>query len=118
LLSAVSINGFGHWGIFQKGSRDLIGICGLNRHMVDNCELVHTNYRLAVKYQGKGFVTEAVRAVIDFSKGLLNIDNIYAIIVPENASSIKVAECCGFKFVRQTVFKKYNVNIYESNVQI
>lgn len=43
-----------------------------------------------------GYMTEAVRAVIDYAFRVLNLHRIEANIVPRNARSLRLAEKCGF----------------------
>ena len=47
------------------------------------------------QYWGKGYATEAARACLDYGLGELGIERIVAIIFPENAPSIRVAEKLG-----------------------
>ncbi|GAB3019777.1 GNAT family N-acetyltransferase [Bowmanella dokdonensis] len=103
---------FGHWAIFVTGTQQLIGLCGLNRHQVDDEELVHVNYRLGSQCQGRGFATEAVTGLMGFCSEAFNIRRLSAIIEPSNTSSIKVVERLGFEFSRRTEFKNLQVNIY------
>ena len=104
-------NGYGHWGIFLNKDNTLIGICGLNQHLLDNKQVTHINYRLAIKHHGKGFATEAVRAVLQFSKNKLLLNPIFSLIDSSNSASIRVAEACGFVFEKKALFQnKYKKN--------
>jgi ribosomal-protein-alanine N-acetyltransferase len=109
-------NGFGHWAIFITETNELIGLCGLNKHLVDGEEHTHVNYRLGSKYLGNGFATEAVKGVKNYCTEFLSIDNLSAIIEPSNDDSIKVVERLGFKLIKQTIFKSLKVNVYQTSV--
>ena len=106
------INGFGHWAIYDVSSNALVGICGLNKHDVDGSELIHINYRLARAQQGKGYATEAVNGVLDFAMTKLNLDKIYAIIEPQNKSSLNVVKRTGFEFIKSATFRGLDVELF------
>lgn len=106
--------GFGYWAIFVTETDELIGLCGLNRHIVDKEEHLHVNYRLGTGYLGKGFATETVNGLKSYCVRQLNSKRLSAIIEPTNTGSISVVQRAGFEFVRQTNFKNLNVNIYRT----
>jgi ribosomal-protein-alanine N-acetyltransferase len=110
-------NGFGHWAIFITTTNELVGLCGLNQHKIDEEEHVHVNYRLGSKYQGIGLATEAVIGVKNYCEVSLNIKSLSAIIEPSNVDSIRVVERLGFKLIKQTNFKNLNVNVYQVSMQ-
>ena len=109
-------NGFGHWAIFLTETNELVGLCGLNKHQVDEEECFHINYRLGSRYQGNGIATEAANGLIHYCTTSLSINNLSAIIEPSNTSSIKVIERLGFKFYKKTTFKNLNVNVYQVSI--
>ncbi len=106
-------NGFGHWIIQHKLSGDFIGICGLNKHEIDNESMIHIVYRLAKNQQGNGYAAEAVKGVIHFSKKSLSLNSIYALIEPLNSNSLKIAQRTGFKFKKQSIFGGIKIDIFE-----
>lgn len=109
-------NGFGHWVIYNNLTGEFVGICGLNKHGIDNVDLVHIVYRLAKDQQGKGYATEASSGVLDFAKNALSIDYVYALIEPENTESKKVATKIGFKFNRLSTFLGVNVEVFQAQL--
>lgn len=54
-------------------------------------------YHIAQKYTGHGYATEAVSAFLPIIMQFLRINNIYGIVLEENAASHKVLEKCKFK---------------------
>ncbi len=48
------------------------------------------------QYAGRGFVTEAVRLLVDYLFGSKKEHRIHLVIVGENAASRRIAEKCGF----------------------
>jgi len=54
-------------------------------------------YIIAPKYQGNGFGTEAVQAVLDYCAGALHVHRIEALIHPDNSASKRLVERLGFR---------------------
>lgn len=113
-INQYSETGFGHWAIFVTKTSELIGLCGLNLHLVDEEEYLHVNYRLGTRYLGKGYATETVNGLKAYCNSSIKFNNLSAIIEPSNTDSINVVERTGFKFVKQTRFKNMDVNIYQT----
>jgi len=53
-------------------------------------------YCLAAAQEGRGLMTEALRAVLAFGFERLGLGRLYLRIDPDNAGSLRVAEKCGF----------------------
>ena len=73
----------------------VIGACGIA--MQDGAPDV--GYWLGVKYWGQGYVTEAVRAVIDFAFTELGHDTLHAGARVTNPASRRILEKCGFQWM-------------------
>jgi RimJ/RimL family protein N-acetyltransferase len=84
----------------------LIGACGIEP-CEDNPEI---GYWLGVPYWGKGFATEAVRAVIDHAFGDLQYETLQSGARVSNPASRRVLEKCGFQWtgVRLTRIRAIN----------
>jgi RimJ/RimL family protein N-acetyltransferase len=79
-------------------------------------------YHIAKNFTGKGYATEAVKALLPAMAKKLNIKEIYGICLAENTASVRVLEKCGFTQIYQgpgnyqgrevqiikTIWKKYN----------
>jgi len=111
--SQYCLNGYGHWAIYHSTSSEFIGVCGLNKHHIDSVEVIHINYRLAADQQGKGYAIEATLGVLDFAKNSLKLDAIFALIEPENTSSVKVVNRTGFKFIKASLFRGFTIDVYQ-----
>jgi len=72
----------------------LIGGCGVDPR-ADNAEL---GYWLGAPYWGRGFATEAVRAVIDYAFGDLAYETLQAGARVSNPVSRRVLEKCAFQW--------------------
>lgn len=87
------------WAIRDKESRKIIGNIGLEpdrrREGVNSKEL---GYSLAKECWGKGYMTEAAKAVIDYGFREFDLAVMGICTSPENKRSQRVIEKCGFKF--------------------
>ncbi|MEM5549416.1 GNAT family N-acetyltransferase [Pseudoalteromonas neustonica] len=109
------INGYGHWIIYNNFN-EFVGVCGLNKHQVGDKELVHINYRLATSQQGKGYAVESTQGVLSFAKDALALSWVYALIEPDNVNSVKVANRTGFSFIESSVFRGFDIDIYQHSL--
>ncbi len=85
-----------------------IGVCGLDRRGDDNG--IELGYWLGASYWGRGFATEAVRAVIDHAFGELAHQTLQAGARVSNPASRRVLEKCAFQWtgVRLTRIRAIN----------
>jgi RimJ/RimL family protein N-acetyltransferase len=83
-----------------------IGVCGVDLRE-DGAEI---GYWLGVPYWGRGFATEAVRAVIDHAFGDLEHETLQSGARVSNPASRRVLEKCGFQWtgVRLTRIRAIN----------
>ncbi len=85
--------------IYLKGarSRDPIGniaISNIVRGAFHSCFL---GYRLDERETGKGYMTEAVRKMVEIAFNRFDLHRVEANVMPRNAASIRVLEHCGFQ---------------------
>jgi ribosomal-protein-alanine N-acetyltransferase len=71
-----------------------IALSGIMRGPMNGAYL---GYWMAADCQGRGLVTEAVKAVLDFAYGPGGLHRIQAGIMPRNARSLRVIEKLGFR---------------------
>ncbi|RKP51438.1 N-acetyltransferase [Cohnella endophytica] len=85
----------------------LVGDIGV--HFVDDDYQIEIGYTLSPEFQGKGYASEAVRAVIDYLFTGLRKHRITGSVDPDNAKSIKLLENLGFRKEAHFV-KSYRLN--------
>lgn len=95
-IKSYEVNGFGIWLLELKADQTRIGLCGIIKR--EGLDLPDLGYALLPAYEGKGYVTEAASAVLNYSKQTLHIPEILAITNQDNEHSIKVLEKQGFAF--------------------
>jgi RimJ/RimL family protein N-acetyltransferase len=73
----------------------LIGGCGIGRLRSDGPEI---GYWYGVRYWGRGYATEAARALLDHAFGELGYDLLHAGARVTNPASRRVLEKCGYEW--------------------
>jgi len=84
----------------------LIGICGIDPRQ-DGLEL---GYWLGAPYWGRGYATEAVRAVIDHAFGELGLQMLQSGARVSNPASRRVLEKCGFQWTGVGLYRIRAIN--------
>jgi ribosomal-protein-alanine N-acetyltransferase len=83
------------WAITLRGDERLIGKCGYNewrkRHRRGD-----VSYIVAREHWGKGIVSEALHAVLDYGFDHLNLHSVEAGVTPGNDASTRMLERLGF----------------------
>jgi ribosomal-protein-alanine N-acetyltransferase len=88
---------FGLLKLTQQSSGQPVGIAGLlKRPALDDVDL---GYALLPGYRGRGYATEACRALIEMAASTLRLRRLVAIVTPQNARSIATLE--RVQFVRE-----------------
>lgn len=88
-----STKGF-HWGIALNENDKVIGEAWI--YLIEKNRMAKIAMRIAPLYQGKGFATEAVKAIIDFCFTNTELQRIWTDVDVRNTASWKVLEKCGF----------------------
>ena len=85
-----------NFAIERKGEQGFMGKCMFFRFHRES-RRAEIGYSMARAYWGQGYMHEALRALIDYGFGPLDLNRIEADIDPRNASSAKSLERLGFK---------------------
>jgi RimJ/RimL family protein N-acetyltransferase len=115
--------GFGYWVAEEKATGKFVGELGFadyKREIEPSLKgTPEIGWVLAAAFHGKGYATEAVRAVVEwgdsyFIKRHLEGPHVErprtaCIIAPENVASIRVAEKCGYRQSQLTTYKGHEV---------
>lgn len=90
------VNNIGiNWGITIKGNPKIIGIIGHYRISLEN-HRAEIGYMSLSEFNGKGYITEAIKAVVIYGFEQMNLHSIEAVIDPNNFASERVLQKNGF----------------------
>jgi ribosomal-protein-alanine N-acetyltransferase len=84
------------WGITLKGSEELIGSAGFYKWTKKTSQ-VETGYDLDPRYWGKGLMTEAMTAIIQYAFDKMKVNRIEALVSPRNKHSLGLVKALGFR---------------------
>jgi len=83
------------WGIALKGKTEIIGTIGFNNYTKQH--RANIGYDLQKDYWNNGYISEALKAVINYGFEKLEINRIEAEVMPGNIYSEKALNRLGFK---------------------
>lgn len=107
------------WAISLKESGEIIGHISLFTDTVrENVNSMEMGYNLSYDYWGKGYMTEAAKAVIDYGFEEFNLELIAIRTSETNLRSQRVIEKCGFKYegLIRRAYKIYNGTLRDSRI--
>lgn len=85
----------GYFLAVDKLTSEVVGQIALMPDVINGIEHYEIGYILKERFWHKGYVSEGVRAMIDYAFNILKLKNVIFEIRPENLPSRKVAEKCG-----------------------
>ncbi|MGP6136080.1 GNAT family N-acetyltransferase [Enterobacter chuandaensis] len=108
---------FSWWAIKEKTSGAIVGAACL-QHLanVDGAPL-EIGWRLVPEHNGKGYATEAAKAIIDYAVERIGATYLVAVADPENIPSQRVMQRLGMTF--KAIEQHYDVPcvVYELNIR-
>jgi RimJ/RimL family protein N-acetyltransferase len=93
--------GWVQFSVEERESGRLVGDVGLSP-TDDEPGVIKVGYTMAPEFQGKGFATEAVGALVDYAFGTLGAEVVRAYANANNLPSIRVAEKLGMRLIERT----------------
>jgi [ribosomal protein S5]-alanine N-acetyltransferase len=90
------------FGVIDKETRSVIGAASF-KGPPDAGGMVEIAYGIVPSFQGRGYATEAARALIDFAQNEANVQQIIAHTMPEANASTRVLKNCGFAFAGEVI---------------
>lgn len=88
---------FGMWGVYEKSTNRLIGLCGFHAETIQNKEEISIGFFLSSQFTKHGLGKEMVRAALRYAKRQLFFTRIVAKIDATNQVSQKFIETCNFQ---------------------
>jgi len=115
-MASYKKQGYGFYVVVLKNTQKPIGICGLiKRNTLPETDL---GFAFLPEFNGQGYAYESASSIVDYAKNQLKLKNLLAIVMPENASSIKLLEKLGMQFDKMIEFgdKKELLMLYNINL--
>lgn len=97
-------DGYGFWGVEEKASGELTGICGLAKR--DEETPIDIGFGFLPRFYRKGYGYESSVAVLGYARSVLEIDPIIALTSGENIGSQNLLKKLGMHLQGKKVFKE------------
>jgi len=111
-----AVFGFGYWVAEEKATGGFVGEIGFADYKRDLQPSLNgipeIGWVLASQAHGRGYATEAVRAVVAWGDSHFGSVRTACIIAPGNLASIRVALKCGYRESHATTYKGHSVMIF------
>lgn len=104
------LRGYGSYVLEEKSLNHVIGIAGLD--YPNDWPEPEIQWGLCRQFWGKGYASEAARAVKEMAAKFLPDLSLISLIHPENINSINLAKSLGAYFEREYYFRDDNWHIY------
>jgi [ribosomal protein S5]-alanine N-acetyltransferase len=99
--------GYGSWPLIEKPSGELVGTAllkplpasGTGRQPSQDIEI---GWHLVRRHWGRGFASEAGKALLCYGFEVLGLDRLHAVVDPDNARSLAVARRIGLRHTGKT----------------
>jgi len=93
--------GYGSYLIFDRGSGDFVGECGMNPVEVEGLPEVEIGYNVRPDLWGHGLASEAALACLEFARTIVRLPRVIALIDPRNDRSMRTSARIGMAFERE-----------------
>ena len=91
------------WIIVLESTKEVIGTCLI--FFNDDEDHWDISYNLGKKFWGRGYVTEAMSAVMKYAIDVLKVEEISTAYAKENPASGQVLQKLGFQFVKEVPYE-------------
>ena len=96
-ISSYEREDYYRWAVIDRENGQCIG--QIAYFLVDNKNhFAEIEYCIGTEYQGKGYATEAAKAVIYYGFEVIGFHKVQICVRPANGSSKRVIEKCGFEY--------------------
>jgi RimJ/RimL family protein N-acetyltransferase len=91
-------HGYGWWALSTRAApNDVIGFGGIALRSYRDVERLNLGYRFAVHAWGQGYASELSRAALEYGFDELHVPQVFALVRPAHAASIRVLEKIGMQ---------------------
>ena len=114
-IEKIKNNSLSYWAIEQKGNEKLVGtICLFDiSEEFKKCEI---GYELLTEYQGRGFMRETAKKIIEYSNQTLGLKTIDAYTHKDNQSSTNLLKELKFKSTDRVDETNSNLILFRLNI--
>ncbi|ABO22120.1 ribosomal protein S5-alanine N-acetyltransferase [Shewanella loihica] len=93
------------FAILNREQTEIIGLCNITNLVMGIFKAANLGYSVAERYQGQGYMSEALRALLDFVFHEVGLNRVMANYMPNNEKSARLLASLGFE--REGYAKSY-----------
>lgn len=93
--------GYGMWTVLEKNSGEVIGRAGISWR--EGYDLPELGFVIGVSWQRQGYAFEVCTAILAYAKTELFMEQVQALVQPENKNSLRLCEKLGFTHAGETM---------------
>lgn len=97
---------YGIWAVELLDTKEVIGLCGLGHFLEKQEEAVDLGYYICPKFRKKGYASEGIEIVLEYTGNYLELPIIYATASAENRISRKILKKFGFSLMGEETFQR------------
>ncbi|WP_425407029.1 GNAT family N-acetyltransferase [Hwanghaeella sp.] len=105
VLDSYRTHGFGRFAVELRDTGQLIGDCGLFPSAIGDWSFTDLGWILHADHHGKGYATEAARAIVDHAFSTLGLPELIAHMAEDHHASRRVAERLGMVFTHSQPYE-------------
>jgi RimJ/RimL family protein N-acetyltransferase len=102
----------GKMPVFEKASGEFVGTCGADFFDLDGASEIEIGYRLMLEHWGKGYATEAARAMTRYLLTDAGFAKIHAFVHRHNRASENVIRKIGYTFAKDFLWANLPHKLY------
>jgi len=91
------------WPVVEKASGRLVGHCGLLDKDIEGQIEIELNYMFSPSAWGQGYAVEIGHGLVTYAFEALGLRRLIALIEPDNAASVRVAEKLGLRLEQEII---------------
>ena len=112
ILQGYKNTGYHRLATIDKKTKQFIGRCGIADLDLGDQVVPEIGYMLRKEWWGKGFATEAARALRDYGFENLGFNLVISLIRPINTPSQAVARRSGMRIMRDVIYKDFEHHVF------
>jgi ribosomal-protein-alanine N-acetyltransferase len=101
--------GYGLWGTVLRANDVLIGRCGLLGTRINGRMETELSFLLDRGCWGRGYATEAARAILQVAAARFRRERLVAVIHPDNVASLRAVERLGFVYEHDVPYRDFGL---------
>jgi RimJ/RimL family protein N-acetyltransferase len=102
-IACMETAGVQYWPVFLLATAEHIGCCGLRPYEPEE-RVSELGFHIRRAHWGRGYATEAARAVIGYAFDVLEMKALFAGHHPDNRVSQRVLERLGFRYTHEAIY--------------